>query len=149
MPLSALHRYLVRRTFTHLAIHADEVTALFSQRLVELNPALMIIIVDEAGTQRYRPLEILARVIALMDRPAALSIQLKLLQAQQQRSVTPDHLRQMGEALLWVIENRLGDSFTPDISAAWLHFYRFLGELSTYESSSGLASDEGQYLHAD
>src|SRR5262249_15176377 len=143
------HRYLVRRTFTQLAVHEDEATALFNRRLVELNPALVFFVVDESGTQRHRPLEILARVIALIDKPAALSAQLKLLQTQQQRNVTQDHLPQVGEALLWVIENRLGEDFTPDIRAAWVHFYGFLGEVATIEPPPDRASDNGQQLKAD
>lgn len=149
MPLSALHRYLVRRTFTQLAVHEDEATALFNRRLVELNPALVLFIVDEAGTQRYRPLEVLARVIALIDKPATLSAQLRLLQAQQQRNVTPDHLPEVGEALLWVIEHRLGDSFTPDIRAAWVHFYGFLGEVAAIEPPPNRASDNGRQFYPD
>ena len=133
MPLSALHRYLVRRTFTQLAIHADEATALFNQRLVELNPALVALIQNEASMQRHRPMEMLARVIALMDKPTMLSTQLKLIRARQQQNFSDDHLRQVGDALLWMIETRLGDSFTPDIHIAWVHFYQYLHDLATVE----------------
>jgi hemoglobin-like flavoprotein len=131
MPLSQLHKHLVRRTFMQLVAHEEQATRLFYQRLKELNPALLPIFKDETAAQPHRTIEMLALVISLFDDPGALSIQLRAIRVQQQKyHVSDEQMRQAGDALLWVIEHRLGYAFTGDIQKAWLGFYRFVGHLA-------------------
>jgi len=130
MSLSPLHKHLVRRTFMQLAAYEEQATRLFHQRLRELNPALLTLFTAEAGTQPQRPMETLAVMISLIDNPAALSRQIGAIQARQQHyHLSGEQFQQIGDALLWVIEQRLGQTFTRDIQTAWLAFYRFLGHL--------------------
>jgi nitric oxide dioxygenase len=110
-------------------VHKEQSTKLFYQRLNELNPALLPFLVGETTTQPHRPIEMLALIISLLDDPDALSIQVKAIRAQQQH-ITDEHFRQAGDALLWVIEQQVGNAFTGDIHRAWLFFYRLLGQLA-------------------
>lgn len=131
MSLSALHKHLIRRTFKQLAAHHEETLTLFEQRLRELNPALLPLFVGETGFPSQRLMEMLALLISLMDDPAALSVQLKAVQTQQRhRPISGEQWQQAGCALLWVIEQRLGDAYTGDIQMAWLQFFQFLVQLS-------------------
>ena len=128
--LTPLHKHLVRRTFTRLVIDADEVLRLFRQRLGETNPLLLSLVLVE--TQPYRPMEMLALIISLLDHPQVLSTKLKMMQAQQpQELVSGENLRQLGDVLLWVVEQEIGDGFTAETQTAWLEFYRYLVYLST------------------
>jgi hemoglobin-like flavoprotein len=70
----------------------------------------------------------LALVISLLDNPAILRAQVKAIRAQQQH-ISDEHFRQAGEALLWVIEQQLGNTFTGEIQRSWLAFYRYLAQL--------------------
>jgi hemoglobin-like flavoprotein len=40
--------------------------------------------------------------------------------------VTAEHYVTVGAALLWTLEKRLGEAFTPDIQEAWVTFYGLL-----------------------
>ncbi len=127
MALSALHTYLVRRTFIQLVSHDEEVLGLFSERL---GPTLLRSLTADEETQPHRFLETLALLIALLDDPATLRAQLKVIEAQQWRhQIKDEQVRQAGAALLWVIERQMGDSFTGDIQNAWVQFFRFLAAL--------------------
>jgi hemoglobin-like flavoprotein len=129
LPLSPLHRHLVRRTFMQLVTHKEQSTKLFHQRLNELNADLLSVFAGDDATQPHRAIEMLALVISLLDNRATLRTQVKAIRAQQQH-ITDEHFRQAGEALLWVIEQQLGNTFTGDIQRAWQAFYRFLGQLA-------------------
>jgi hemoglobin-like flavoprotein len=37
--------------------------------------------------------------------------------------VTPQHYEPVGAALLWTLEQGLGDAFTPPLKAAWTEAY--------------------------
>jgi hemoglobin-like flavoprotein len=112
--------------------HDEEALGLFDERLRALNPALLRSLTNNQETQPPRLLETLALLIALLDNPTALSARLKLLEAQRrQNHITDEQIRQVGAALLWVIERQLGDAFTGDIQNAWVQFFRFLVWLIT------------------
>jgi hemoglobin-like flavoprotein len=113
-----------------LVTHKEQSTKLFCQRLEELSPDLLIYFTNVTATQPHRPIEMLALVISLLDDPATLSIQVKAIREQQQQHISDEHFMQAGEALLWVIEQQLGKTFTGEIQRAWQAFYRFLGELN-------------------
>lgn len=131
--LTPLHKHLVRRTFTRLVVNADEMLRLFRQRLGETNPLLLSLVFVE--TQPYRPMEILALIISLLDHPHVLRAKLKTMQAQQpQELVSAENLRQIGDVLLWVVDQEMGDGFTTETQTAWLEFYRYLAYLSTSHS---------------
>ncbi len=43
--------------------------------------------------------------------------------------VTADHYGPVGEALLWTLEQGLGEAFTPAVKAAWTKVYGVLAEV--------------------
>jgi len=73
MPLSALHRHLVRRIFSRLAANPDNSTTLFYQRLFELNPHLRTVKDMENFEQQHHLMEILALAVKFMDQPVELA----------------------------------------------------------------------------
>ncbi len=131
MSLSPLHKHLVRRTFTQLVTHQEATISLFSQRLRELYPALSPLFLAQPGATWDRALEMLALIISLMDDPAALRAQIRQIQVRQREfQIAGEHFRQAGQALLWVIEQQLGEIFTHDMQMAWLQFYQFLARVA-------------------
>lgn len=125
MVLTPLHKHLLRRTFTQLVIYDESTLRLFRQRLGELNPGLIVMV----ETQPYRLMEILALVMSLLDKPAVLRPQLKSLQAREH--ISNEEFQQIGDALLWVLEQELGDAFTVQIQSAWQEFYRHIAHLTS------------------
>ena len=41
----------------------------------------------------------------------------------------PTIFRTVAEALLWTLQQGLGEEFTPDVAAAWVAAYRILAEV--------------------
>ena len=42
--------------------------------------------------------------------------------------VTEAHYRTVGAALIWTLEQGLGDDFTPEVQAAWVDVYTLLAD---------------------
>ena len=43
--------------------------------------------------------------------------------------VTAEHYKPVGEALIWTLEQGLGDAFTPPIKTAWLEAYTMVANV--------------------
>jgi hemoglobin-like flavoprotein len=51
--------------------------------------------------------------------------------------VRPEHYGLVGGALLWTLEQGLGDDFTPAVSAAWAAAYAALSEMMIAAAYAG------------
>ena len=128
MSLSPLHRYLVQRSFTTLATHI-ETTTLFNRRLLDLNPTRSWLFGDDTIAQPERLLHLLALAVAFIDQPALLTVwTVETWKRYQHYGITETDLQLVSEALLWVIEHELGETFTVEVGRAWARFYALLAE---------------------
>src|SRR3954447_16997848 len=99
----------------------------FYRRLFELAPEVRPMFVREIGLQAQKFSEMLAWVIANLDRPAELTSQVRALGARHGGyGVTIDQYAPIGSALMWMFQHTLGDRFTPEMEEAWLEFYAFI-----------------------
>ena len=51
--------------------------------------------------------------------------------------VRPEHYEIVGAALLWTLEQGLGDDFTPAVSAAWVAAYGALSDIMIAAAYAG------------
>jgi hemoglobin-like flavoprotein len=131
MTLSALHKRLVRRSFSHLAAHSDECVALFYVRLSELNPTQYLLFRGSSGGQAYPLMQMLAIAINLIDQPALLSAQLRALWTRYNGyGLRAEDLVQAETALMWMLEKQLGSEFTAEMFHAWTNFYHLIMQLT-------------------
>jgi hemoglobin-like flavoprotein len=99
----------------------------FYRRLFELAPEVRPMFDREIGLQAQKFSEMLAWVIANLDRPAELTSEVRALGARHGGyGVTTDQYAPIGSALMWMFQHTLGDRFTPEMEEAWLEFYAFL-----------------------
>ena len=99
----------------------------FYRRLFELAPEVRRMFSREIGLQAKKFSEMLAWIIANLDRPDELSSEMRALGARHGGyGVTIDQYAPIGSALMWMFQHTLGDRFTPEMEEAWLEFYAFL-----------------------
>jgi hemoglobin-like flavoprotein len=99
----------------------------FYRRLFELAPEIRPMFSREIGLQAKKFSDMLAWVIANIDRPDELSSEMRALGARHSGyGVTIDQYAPIGSALMWMFQHTLGDRFTPDMEEAWLEFYAFI-----------------------
>lgn len=103
---------LVQQSFAQLAPDGDLLADLFYARLFQLEPALRGSFPNDLSDQKGQLLYALVR--AVRDLPSYLPLG---NQAQSQR------MELVGSALLWTLEQGLGERFTPDVKEAWKAVY--------------------------
>jgi nitric oxide dioxygenase len=102
---------------------ADE----FYRRLFELAPEVRQMFKGDMGLQAKKFSDMLAWVVAHLERPEELSTELRALGARHKDyGVEIDHYAPVGSALIWMFQHTLGDRFTSEMEEAWLEAYAFI-----------------------
>lgn len=98
----------------------------FYRRLFDLAPETRRMFKIEMGVQTKKFADMLAWVVAHLERPSELCQELRALGARHTGyGVKIDQYASVGSALMWMFQRTLGDRFTPDMEEAWLEFYAF------------------------
>ena len=119
---------LIRSSWASVEPIADTAASLFYSRLFELDPAIeRLFRRSDMAAQRKILMQTLAVVVKSLDK---LDQIVPAVQALGRRhagyGVREEHYATVGEALLWTLEQGLGDAFTPDLRAAWTEAYTTL-----------------------
>ena len=119
---------LVRDTWKQLAPVADAAAAMFYHRLFEIDPSTRELFrATNMVVQRKKLLQTLAFAIGGLDNLDALVAKVEDLGRRHAGyGVTDAHYDSVGAALLWTLEQGLGQAWTPPVAAAWAEVYRLL-----------------------
>ena len=117
--------YLVRKTFAELGRHGHVAALVFYRRLFEIDPALRPLFKHDIEEQSRKLMDMLGLLIAMLERPAGLDVELRSLGARHRDyGVKDEHYATVGQALLGMIGEVLGEQFTPEVRAAWTALYQ-------------------------
>lgn len=123
---------LVQYTFGLVAPQADEVAQLFYGRLFELDPSLRTMFTSDMTEQGRKLMQMLSVAVHALDRLDEIVPAVRALgQRHVAYGVKVGHYATVGEALLWTLEQGLGDEFTADVKAAWTAVYTLLAHTAT------------------
>ncbi|HEY0947045.1 MAG TPA: globin family protein [Opitutaceae bacterium] len=118
---------LVQTSFRKVAPGALEAAALFYARLFELDPALRGLFHGEMRDQEQKLMTALALAVSSLKHPDVLRNTVRALgERHASYGVRNEHYDTVGRALLWTLEKRLSDDFTPEVRAAWANLYALL-----------------------
>jgi hemoglobin-like flavoprotein len=116
---------LVQETWTHVVPIADAAADLFYRRLFEIDPSTCELFgATDMPAQRKKLLQMLAVAVRGLDDLDALTSTLEELGRRHVGyGVTDAHYDSVGAALLWTLEEGLGDAWIPAVAAAWTEAY--------------------------
>ena len=122
---------LIRTSWAAVEPIADDAATLFYSRLFELDPSLEKLFRHaDMPKQRKVLMQTLAVVVANIDR---LDQVIPAVQALGRRhagyGVEVEHYATVGSALLWTLEQGLGDTFSDEVAYAWADAYRRLSSV--------------------
>jgi nitric oxide dioxygenase len=126
--LSADDMARVRASFDRLWPVSPGMSALFYQRLFEIAPEVQVLFHFPMDEQRRKFIATLAIIVANLDSATALAAATTLARQHVTYGVRPDHYPFVGQALLWSLEQALGDGWTADDAAAWSKAYAFVSD---------------------
>ncbi|MGF1641024.1 MAG: globin family protein [Rhodospirillales bacterium] len=115
---------LIEGSFASVAPLEVEAAALFYGRLFEMAPEVRPLFAGDMTEQGAKLMMTLAVVVnGLRDVDKLLPVVQNLARRHVGFGVRPEHYPTVGAALLWTLEQGLGEAFTPATEAAWQKAY--------------------------
>jgi hemoglobin-like flavoprotein len=134
---------LVQKSFADVKPIAKAAAELFYQRLFALDPSLRTMFKGEMGKQGQMLMSMIGAAVGGLRDLETLSPVVRQLGARHVGyGVRDEHYDTVGRALLWTLEQGLGDDFTPDVHDAWSAAYGLLAgvmQLGAMEAQAAAA----------
>ena len=117
---------IVQETWKQVVPIADAAGELFYRRLFEIDPSTCELFrATDMPAQRRKLLQMLAVAVRGLDNLDALASTVEELGRRHAGyGVTDAHYDSVGAALLWTLQQGLGEAWTPAVAAAWTAAYR-------------------------
>lgn len=121
---------LVQDSFRKVVPIAETAATLFYARLFELDPSLRKLFTGDMKRQGMMLMSMIASAVrGLSDPNALLPVLTALGRRHSGYGVVDGHYTTVAEALLWTLEQGLGDDFTPPTRDAWIAAYSMMASV--------------------
>jgi len=119
----------VQGSFAHVVPIADQAADLFYDRLFELDPSLRPLFKDDLRAQKRALVGMLVIVVNGLDKLDTIVPAVERLgRRHASYGVRYAHYATVGSALLWTLEQGLGDRFQPQTREAWTAAFTLLAD---------------------
>ncbi|HSV45920.1 MAG TPA: globin family protein [Ramlibacter sp.] len=134
---------LVQKTFADVKPIAATAAELFYSRLFTLDPSLRGMFMGDMARQGQMLMSMIGAAVAGLRNLETLSPVVRQLGARHGGyGVRTEHYATVGSALVWTLEQGLGEKFTPPVREAWIAAYTLLADvmqLGALEASAATA----------
>lgn len=121
---------LVQNSFAQVAPISSIAADLFYGRLFETAPTVRRMFPQDMAQQKMKLMTMLGVVVNGLTKLDALLPAVRTLGKRHAGyGVHPEHFVPVGAALLWTLEQGLGDDFTPEVKEAWTTAYGVLSQV--------------------
>jgi hemoglobin-like flavoprotein len=118
---------LVQESFKQVVPIADTAADLFYDRLFTIAPDVRPLFPDDLTEQKKKLIGMLATAVTNLHQVETILPAVEDLgRRHADYGVMSAHYEPVGAALLWTLEQGLGDGFTPPVKAAWTEAYTTL-----------------------
>ena len=125
MDIETLHR--LRKAFAQIESHQHVAALIFYKRLFELDPSLRPLFKNDIEEQSKKLMDMLAAALSMAEAPDQLTSVLEQMGARHATyGVETSHYATVGQALLDMLAETLGDEFTPLARQEWTALYVFI-----------------------
>jgi hemoglobin-like flavoprotein len=131
--VNAAQRELVQTSFARLAVMPEVAAALFYERLFDTNPEFRALFKNDMRIQGVKLMTMLAMVVYNLPELSRISTSIRDLAVRHaEYGVGFADYDAVREALVWTLEQSLGEDFGPAVRGAWTVCYDELaGEMKT------------------
>ena len=126
---------LVQSSFDKVLPNAHEAAALFYSRLFHLDPSVRPLFSSDLRQQGRKLMDMLAIAVGSLDKLDRIIPSIRALgQRHVAYGVRETHYESVGSALLWTLEQGLGNDWSAEVAHAWATAYALLA--STMRSAA-------------
>ena len=124
--MTPTEQQLIRASWAAVEPDADDVAKLFYARLFEVDPRIAKLFRDsDMDKQRMVLMQTLSVVVRNIDRLDQIIPEVEALGRRHAGyGVTADHYAVVGTALIWTVQQGLGDAYSDETGFAWAGAYR-------------------------
>lgn len=123
-------KQLVQSTWIPVNDISETAASLFYNKLFELDPSLRPLFKGDITEQGKKLMTMIGAAVRGLDDLGALTPVVQGLGKRHVKyNVKDEHYATVGEALIWTLEQGLGDKFTDDVKEAWTTVYTTLADL--------------------
>lgn len=134
-------KQLVQDSFAKVVPIADKAAELFYARLFELDPTLKSLFKGDMVAQGKKLMTTLGVAVgSLNNLDALIPVLQNLGSGHVAYGVEDRHYDTVGAALLWTLEQGLGEGFTPDVKAAWVEVYTIVSTVMKEAAANAQAA---------
>jgi nitric oxide dioxygenase len=120
---------LIQESFARVAPIADRSAGMFYARLFEIAPELRPLFKGDISQQGRKFMATLTVAVTSLEKFDELKPGLRALARQHAAfGVREEHFAPLGEALIWTLQEGLGDSFTAETREAWQAAYAAIAD---------------------
>jgi hemoglobin-like flavoprotein len=117
---------LVQRSWRAVHLVGDTAAELFYGKLFSIAPELRPMFRSDLRDQGRNLTAMISVAVHSLARPEKVALALRQLGARHAAyGVRDEHYSMVGAALLWMLEETLGEAFTPEVEDAWWAAFRF------------------------
>ena len=128
-PVSARDIALVQSTWKQVQPIAEHAAALFYNKLFALDPSLQSLFTSDIAEQGAKLMQTITLAVTGLDN---LDTLVPVVQGLGERhvgyGVEAHHYDTVAAALLWTLEQGLGEGFTDEVKLAWINVYTLLAD---------------------
>ncbi len=137
---------LVQETFEKVAPIAEAAAEMFYKRLFEIEPGVKALFKADMKEQGHKLMSMIAVAVTGLTDPENLIPEIEALGVRHvEYGVVEKHYDSVGAALLWTLEQGLGEDYTPEVNDAWVAVYTLLaGIMKEAAEAAGEAMPEPQ-----
>jgi hemoglobin-like flavoprotein len=123
---------LVRESWARFEPIAVQSAQFFYDKLFELDPeASRLFTRTDMGAQGKKVMSMFAEIVRTLDQPETLVAEMADLGRRHvQYGVHDSQYDSVGSALLWTLEQGLGEGFTPEVRDAWTEAYLYVSTIA-------------------
>jgi hemoglobin-like flavoprotein len=125
--LSSPQVELVQRSWRTVQLVGDTAAELFYGKLFSIAPEVRPLFRNDLRDQGRNFTAMMSVAIHWLGKPEKVLLAVRQLGARHAAyGVRDSHYGAVGAALMWMLEETLGESFTPEVEAAWWAAYQLL-----------------------
>ena len=136
---------LVQKSFAQVLPAAAATADQFYARLFELEPAVRKMFPQDMTLQKQKFMSMLSTAVDSLDRLDDLVPTIQALGVRHATyGVTVEQYDMVRDALLWALQKTLGETFTPEVKAAWIAVFTLLANTMQQAAEYASQSDQSQ-----
>lgn len=143
MSLTTRQQEIIQSTFAAVAPQAEMVAELFYGRLFEIAPQVQPMFANSNMKEQGKKLmQTLAVVVHSVNRLEEIIPEVEALGRRHiNYGVEAAHYSIVGEALIWTLQQGLGEAFTDEVQKAWVTTYTLLVDVATSAYSEDILAN--------